>query len=381
MKIIITEQQFFNIKTKLINDKSKYLDYKMIEGDDLYKHYELSKEYNMLLCESDVGDSQREFYKKKYGENKEIIKDFLINQNKCKYEIYMYLISIGFYKRGETNINLDYLMKPDFSPKFSDYVGTIIVSDFLPELRKYAHRIENVQSDDDIENIIKTISKKIENILSIYELELRGPFLYSQGDLLIQLVVSKEKEDLTRHPFVIINNPEKIITTNEFMGIEDRKERKKYVKHIVNGYEYKFLINPISQDKYFNTGDSGFLGNLLGGALVNTLKIKDDVLSSNNSIIQINYKLGKNEFIVGGDGFYNLRELKKFEEDESYHIKKVDENNRYYKTLLDLNGLLKKIGKVKMIVFLSLGGDLSRTNKGGLLDKRVKITYYPYIIR
>ena len=336
------------------------------------------------LNETSKGDVMRDVLSDKFKKEEEISYLIITNQNKAQYEIILFLIGLGFYENTEYNIH--YRKNSQFKPSLSDYVGSIKIIDFIKEHKKYLSKKNNVSIysirdemwDDSFENTIKL---KIVKILKKYgfELDNNEPFLYGHGDLLIKLKVPNEIEYAKKYPQIIMKNPNKVITSKEFLGIEDRYQKRKFIKHFVDGYEYKFLLNPLNQDKYFSSGDKGIFGGLFGGILKDFLHIKD--FDFKNVILQIHKNYKNYNFVIGGDGFYNLEDVKKYEENEDFNIKKIDKNHVFYKKLVDLNELYKKLNDIKMIVFIDIGGDLNKTKNGGLVDKNSNTIYYSYILK
>jgi hypothetical protein len=338
------------------------------------------------LNESSKGDIMRDVLKDKFNKENEISEFILTNQNKAEYEIILFLIKIGFYKNTEYNIH--YSKNSNFKVSPSDYLGSFKIVDFINEHKKYLAKKYNISTynitdeiwDNSINNIIKP---NIEKILSNYNFVLSAtdPLLYGGGDLLINLKTPNTIEYSKKYPQFVMQNPDKIITSKEFMGIEDRLEKRKFITHIVDNVEYKFLLNPLKQDKYFYSGDEGVFGQLFGGLLSNFLDVKN--LDFESVILQIHKDLRNYNFVIGGDGFYNLKDVEEFKKNEDFNIKKIDTNHRFYNDLVDLKSLYNRLNSknIKMIVFFEVGGDLTQTKNGGLLDKRSKSIFHPYIIK
>jgi hypothetical protein len=335
------------------------------------------------LNENSMDDIMRDVFSKKFEKESEISDELIINQNKAKYDIIKFLISLGFYQNTEYNIH--YNKETNFKPNPSDYVGTFSIVDFIKEHKKYLSKKYNVSPysitdrmwDESLNDVIKP---KIIDILSKYDFELvENPFSYGQGDLLVKIKTPNTIEYGKKYPQVVMKNPEMVMSSKQFFGIEDRKEKKKYIKHTIDNIEYKFLTNPINQDKFISTGDKGVFGGLFGGILTDFLGLKN--LEFKKVIIQIHKDWQNYNFVIAGDGFYYLDDIKKFEEDENFNIKKISTSNRFYSKLIDLKNLYDKIPESKMIVFLDIGGDLTKTKNGGLLDKNKKIIYYPYLLK
>lgn len=341
------------------------------------------------LNESSKGDIMRDVLKDKFNKENEISEPILINQNKAEYEIILFLIEIGFYKNTEYNIH--HLKNTNFKVSFSNYLGSFTIVDFINEHRNYLAKKYNISTykitdeiwDNSINNIIKP---NIEKILSKYNFELSdtNPFLYGGGDLLINIKTPDSLEYSKKYPQILMHNPHKIMTTKEFMGIEDRLEKRKFIRHKVGNIEYKFLLNPLNQDKYFSSGDKNVFGQLFGGLLSDFLHIKN--LEFESVILQICIDRKQYNFIIGGgDDFYKLEDVEEFKKNEDFNIKKIDTNHSLYNDLVDLKSLYNRLNSknIKMIVFFKEGG-LSRvipTKNGEFLDKKTKEIFYPYIIK
>lgn len=335
---------------------------------------------NEIITESEDNDITRKLLKYQFDDEKELSNKILINQNKANYEIMQFLVSLGLYDNSD--VNVEFYKNNNFKPLGSSYVGTVSVTDFIPEFRKYLNKKFGTVTDDIWNKSFDLIKTEIIKILSKYNFEIDDtkPFLFGQGDMLIRLKTPKELNYSTKLPQIVMNNPDKIITTKEFMGIEDRTEKRKFVKFNINGYEYKFLLNPVNQDRYFGTGDKGYFGGLFGGVLSNFLELNN--IEYENVILQVHKEYHSHNIVIGGDGFYFLSDVEKFKEDENYNIKKITENNLMFKYLDDLKKFYYRLNNrnIKMIVLLTLGGDLTKFKNGGFVDRRSGKMYYSYII-
>jgi len=337
---------------------------------------------NDYLTEGSKEDVVRDFLKDKFKEEQKDNVIIIEKQKRATNDIYLFLLDLGFYRDKEYD-RLFKKSEDDFKPKMSDYVGSFSIIHFIKEYKNFlsdkydvgTYAITDKMWNDDMNDVI---IPKIKEILKKYDLELsdKDPVLYGGGDMRITL------NDIavygSKIPQVIMNNPQKIMSTREFFGIEDRREKRKFIKHTVGGYEYKFLLNPLNQDKYFGSGDKGLFGGLFGGLL------KIGGIEYEKCIIQICESDRISNFVIGGDGgFYIFEDIKKSKEDEDYPIKKIDETNSFYNDLVDLKKLHEQFSdsSIKMIVFLHLGGDLAETKNGGLFDKRRKEIYYSYILK
>lgn len=328
----------------------------------------------------------RKALKYKFDDELELTKPMIINQNKVKHELLQYLVGLGLYKNPDFNIS--YNKDNNFEPGYSDRLGSIIIPDFIPEFRKYVLNLYHNTSDQNWDNTFNIFKNNVQKILTKYGLELTdgNQFQYKYGDLLISLKTPENIEYANKFQRYVLHNPHKLMTTKEFIGTSDkRNEKRKFFKYSVDGIEYKFLLNPSKEDMYFGTGNSSIFGGIFGKAIDsfggrNTIEYE-------NVILQITYNFRVLNFIVGGDGFYSLSDVEKFKKDENFNIKPIDMNNNRYvnglpNKLNDLKNLYEKLNssKIKMIVFLTLGGDLSSTKNGGLLDKKDNVVYYPYIL-
>ena len=338
----------------------------------------INETYN---AESYDNDITRNVLKYQFDDEKELSNEIIINQNKANYEIIQFLKSYGFYSNGD--YDTEFYKNNAFKPSYSSIVGTLHVTDFIVEFKKYISKKFGQFSDEKWENVFNNqIKPQIIKILTKYNFELDDvkPLLFGQGDMLIRLKTPTELKYSTKYPQGIINNPNKIMTTKEFMGIEDRKEKRKFLKCIIDKYEYKFLLNPINQDRYFGTGDKGVFGGLFGGALSDFLELNN--VEYENVILQINKNFNNYNIVIGGDGFYFLSDVEKFKNSENYDIRKITENNITFSYLEDLKNMYYKLNNknIKMIVLLTLGGNLTKTKNGGFVDKNSGHIYYSYII-
>jgi hypothetical protein len=340
-----------------------------------------------FINENSMDEIKMDFLSDEFKKETDISDFIIMNQNKAKYDIILFLIEFGFYHNTEYNIHSS--KNNNFKPSFLDIVGSFTIVDFIKEFKKYISKKYNISTysitdemwDSTFNNVIKP---NIIKILSNYNFELNNdePFLYGQGQLLITLKIPDNIKYAKKYPNFIIHNPNKIISSKKFFGIEDRNEKRKFVKHIIDDVEYKFLINPIKQDKYFSSGDKGIFGDLFGGVLNDFLEIKN--IDFENIIIQINKDFKNYNFVIGGDGFYHLDDVKKFKENEDFNIKKINNNYIFYDKLVDLKKLYKKLDdadNIKMIVFLDLCGNFSKIKNGGLVDINSNTLYYPYILK
>jgi hypothetical protein len=170
-----------------------------------------------------------------------------------------------------------------------------------------------------------------------------------------------------------MKNPDMLMSAKEFVGTEDRTAKRKFVRHVVDGVEYRFLLNPLPQDMYPGTGNKGFFGGLFKGMLdkfIGTEEVRFD-----DCLIQVATNGGRVNFVMGGDGsFYLYDEVRKFIKDENHPIEKY--RGGLLKYLPDLKGLFEKLRnrKPKMVVFIS-----GSTRNGGVFERNHG-TFYPYVL-
>ena len=332
------------------------------------------------INEGSSEEVKREFLSKEFEKENQYQEEneILLKQYNAKHDIVAHLISLGFYNHNEININ--------FEPSISDIIGTFTIPDFIKEHKlflqsKYGEVTDNIWEENMNHNIIPVIK----NSLQKYKFSLKeNGVLYGNGDLLIKFDTNRgdNLKYSQMYPQMIIRNPGKMISPREFSGIEDRTEKRKFFKYMVDDMNYKFLFNPLKQDMIFGSGNKGILGNLFGGLLGTFLDISPD-LSFDKCILQIFYDYNIYNFVIGGNNdFYLLDDAKKFMENHDHPIKKINNTNQYYNILLDLKSIYEKLKdkNPKMIVFIKHAHNFRySSNHMGTKDRK-GIIYYPYVL-
>lgn len=144
-----------------------------------------------------IGESIKDYYVvesiKDYLKPKEIsdinkiidIRDKIYqDQHKCKYDILIYLTSIGF--------KFDYPIELKTEPTMFDSIGKIVITDFIKEHKKIIPNFNNlsyVGQDKAWDDSIDEIISEIDVIMFKYDFSLKYKGVkYGQGDLLLEFI-------------------------------------------------------------------------------------------------------------------------------------------------------------------------------------------------